>query len=156
MATTYSITPNPVTVGEGAGTPDLHDHPLGGTSSGDDLRQHNETEGSANNGDYTAILNQGVSFTLGQTTAHGGGDDPDDTAVESSETFGFIVQRNASDPVTTYLAKPTFTITDNDVQATTYAITPNPATVGEGAGTQTFTITRWADRQRRRSMRAQR
>jgi hypothetical protein len=37
-----------------------------------------------------------------------------DTVPEPDETFGLIVQQNSSDPVTTYLAKATFTIVDND------------------------------------------
>src|SRR5205823_1942028 len=35
-----------------------------------------------------------------------------------------------------------FTIIDNDTNPTTYSISPNPASVNEGAGTLTFTVTR--------------
>src|SRR5207247_280281 len=62
--------------------------------------------------------------------------------VENNETFSLIVQRNSTDPNTTYLVKSTFTIIDNDTLATSYAISPNPATVNEGAGTLSFTVTR--------------
>ena len=62
--------------------------------------------------------------------------------MESSETFGFIVKQNSSDPITMFLDKSTFTITDDRQEQTFYTITPNPATVSEGAGTLTFTITR--------------
>ncbi len=46
------------------------------------------------------------------------------------------MQRNTSDPTSTYLAKTAFTIVDNDVLATTYSITPDPVSVNEGAGTK--------------------
>src|SRR5207249_4500855 len=88
------------------------------------------------------FANQSVTFTSGQVSRTVSVTILNDSTVESSETFGFIVQRNTSDPVTTYLAKSTFTITDDDTLPTTYAITPSPASVGESAGTLTFTITR--------------
>ena len=47
-----------------------------------------------------------------------------DTTFETSETFGFIVKKNASDPITMFLDSSTFTITDNDQEQTFYTITP--------------------------------
>ncbi len=142
LPTTYSITPNPATVDESAGTLTFTITRSGGTPAETIYASTTQTEGYSNSGDYTGIANQSVTFTSGQTTRTVAVTILDDSTQEGSETFGFIVQRNTSDPVTTYLAKSTFTITDNDVQPTTYAITPNPATVGEAAGTLTFTITR--------------
>ena len=142
LATTYAITPNPATVGESAGTLTFTITRSGGTPAETIYASTTTGEGYANNGDYTGIANQAVSFTSGATTRTVTVTILNDTTVENNETFGFIVQRNTSDPVTTYLAKSTFTITDDDVLPTTYAITPNPATVGESAGTLTFTITR--------------
>jgi pimeloyl-ACP methyl ester carboxylesterase len=142
LPTTYAITPNPATVGEGAGTLTFTITRSGATPVETIYASTTQTEGFANNSDYTGIVNQSVSFTSGQTTRTVTVTISDNSTVENNETFGFIVQRNTSDPVTTYLAKSTFTITDNDVLPTTYSITPNPATVNEDAGTLTFTITR--------------
>ena len=142
LPTTYAITPNPATVDEGAGTITFTITRSGGTPAETIYANTTMTEGSVNNSDYTGFVNQPVIFTSGQLSSTVSVTISNDTTVESSETFGFIVQRNTSDPVTTYLAKSTFTITDNDLLPTTYAITPNPATVGEAAGSITFTITR--------------
>jgi hypothetical protein len=49
-----------------------------------------------------------------------------DATFENNETFGFIVKRAASDPITMFLDKSTFTITDNDPQATTYQAVEKP------------------------------
>ena len=73
-----------------------------------------QTEGYTNNGDYTGINSQSLSFSASQTQRTVTIFITNDTKVESNEKFGFIVQRNASDPVTTYLDKTTFTIIDND------------------------------------------
>jgi len=113
-ATTYAITPNPATVSEGAGTLTFTITRSGGTPAETIYASTTQTEGYANNSDYIGFVNQTVSFTSGQTTRTVTVTILNDTTVESSETFGFIVQRNASDPITTYLAKSTFTITDND------------------------------------------
>ena len=103
-----------------------------------------QDQGYTNSGDYsTNISNLAVAFALNQTQATVAVSITNDTVVESNETFGMIVQRNTSDPITTYLAKTTFTIIDNDTvgTTTTYSIS-NAATVGEGAGTLSFTVTR--------------
>jgi fibronectin type 3 domain-containing protein len=142
LATTYAITPNPATVGEGAGTLSFTVTRSGGLPAETIFTSTTQTEGFTNSGDYTSILNQNVAFASNQTQATVTVSITNDTAVETNETFGLIVQRNSNDPVTTFLSKAIFTIQDNDTLATTYAITPNPATVGEGAGTQSFTVTR--------------
>ena len=141
-AVTYAITPNPKSVSESAGSFAFTITRSGGTPAETIYASTTTTEGYSNGSDYTGIANQSVTFTSGQASKTVTVTINDDSSVETSETFGFIVQRNTSDPVSTYLAKSTFTITDNDVLSTTYAITPNPATVAEGAGTLTFTITR--------------
>ena len=57
------------------------------------------------------------------------------------ETFKTIVQRNTSDPVTTFLAQSS-NITINDAaQNTSYSISPSTTTATEG-NQVTFTITR--------------
>ena len=140
--TTYAISPNPGSVGEGAGSLSFTVTRSGGLPSETIYASTTQTEGYSNNGDYTGFVNQNVAFALNQTQATVSVWITDDTSVESSETFGLIVQRNASDPITTYLAKTTFTIIDNDTNPTTYAISPNPGSVGEGAGSLSFTVTR--------------
>ncbi|MGZ8407112.1 MAG: Calx-beta domain-containing protein [Caulobacteraceae bacterium] len=102
-----------------------------------------QTEGSSNSGDYTSLLNQTLSFTSGQTSKTFSVSITDNLITESSETFGVIIQRNSSDPVSTFLDKSTFTIQDNDpAQTTTYDLTPVTTTANEDAGTITFTVTR--------------
>ena len=140
--TTYAITPNPATVSESVGSFTFTITRSGGTPAETIYASTSTTEGYSNGSDYTGIANQSVTFTSGQASRTVTVTINDDTSVESSETFGFIVQRNSGDPVSTYLAKSTFTVTDNDVLPTTYAITPNPATVSESVGSFTFTITR--------------
>src|SRR2546423_5576548 len=85
-------------------------------------------EGSANNGDYTGKLNETLSFSSNQTSATVTVSITNDSVVESNETFGLLVQRNSSDPATTFLAKSTFTIADDDVAGTTYSIPPGSTT----------------------------
>ena len=140
-ATTYSIS-NAATVSEGAGSLTFTVTRSGGLPAETIYASTLQDQGYTNSGDYTGLANQNVVFALNQTTATVTVAITNDTTVESNETFALIVQRNSTDPLSTYLAKSTFTITDNDTLATTYAITPNPATVNEGAGTLSFTVTR--------------
>jgi murein DD-endopeptidase MepM/ murein hydrolase activator NlpD len=141
QSTTYSITPNPATVNENAGSVTFTITRSGGTPTETIYASTTQTEGYSNSGDYTGIGNQAVTFSAGQTTSFVTVTILNDSTFENNETFGFIVQRNTSDPVSTYLAKSKFTIIDDD-QSTTYSISPNAATVGENAGSVTFTITR--------------
>src|SRR4029453_3834446 len=85
-----------------------------------------QDQGFSNSGDYNGILNQAVSFAAGQTTATVTASIINDTTVESDEAFSLIVQRNASDPITTFLAKTTWTIHDDDVVTPTYAVSASP------------------------------
>ncbi len=151
LATTYAITPNPVSVNEG-GTPTFTIARSGGMPAETIYASTTQTEGSSNSGDYKCIQSQGVIFTLGQTHGDGRSDDLNDAVVESNETFGLLVQRNVSDPASTYLAKSTFTIMDNDVLATTYAITPDPVTVNRTRAPLRSRSRARAACQRRRSM----
>ncbi len=141
-ATTYSVSPNPATVSEGAGTLSFTVTRSGGLPAETLFATTLQTEGSTNNGDYTGLVNQNAVFASNQTQAMVTVSIANDTVVESNETFALIVQRNATDPNSTYLAKSTFTIIDDDTQPTTHTISPNPATVNEGAGTLTFTVNR--------------
>ncbi len=142
LATTYSITPNPVSVNEGAGTQTLHGHALGRPASGDGLCSTAQYRGLYQQWRLHVHPEPGRGLCINQTTATVTVSITNDAVVESNETFALLVQRNTSDPTSTYLAKTAFTIVDNDVLATTYSITPNPVSVKTGAGTQTFTVTR--------------
>jgi hypothetical protein len=73
-----------------------------------------QTEGYSNNSDYVGLLEQAYTFNAGVTSRTVWISIINNSVFESTETFGLIVQRNASDPVSVYLAKATFTIFDND------------------------------------------
>jgi hypothetical protein len=145
-STSYSISPGSVTVNENAGTVTFtitRSGSLPAESLFVSTVQGSSNGFSANNGDYTGKLNETLSFSANQTSRTVTVSITDDTSVESDETFGLILQRNSSDPVSTYLARSTFTIHDNDAVApTTYGVSPGSVTVDEGAGTVTFTVTR--------------
>jgi uncharacterized protein YggU (UPF0235/DUF167 family) len=97
---------------------------------------------AVNSGDYSGLLNRAVTFASGQTSQAVTVSIGNDTLAESNEIFGFIVQRNTRDGLTTFLAKRDWTIIDNDaVAAPSYSISA-VRTVDESAGTIAFTITR--------------
>jgi lysozyme len=114
LVSTYTITPNPATVSEGAGTLTFAINRFGGMPEEIIYGSSLQTEGYVNGGDYTGILNQPITFASGQASKTVVVAIVDDSTVEAKEKFAFIIQRNASDPNTTYLAKSTFFITDND------------------------------------------
>jgi uncharacterized membrane protein len=142
MATTYTISPNPASVNEGNGTLTFTVSRSGTLPAETIFASTTTNQGFSNNSDYNGLLNQTVSFASNQTSQTVSISIINDSIVESNETFGFIVQRNSSDPATTFLASSSFTIVDNDVAATTYSISPGSTTVNESAGTVTFTVTR--------------
>jgi len=106
---------------------------------------------TSNNSDYALnINNHPVIFAAGAPTATVSLAITNDNLSEHDETFGFIVQRNASDPITTPpLANTTFTIHDDDSsngQVTSYTVTTNTPIVPNTAGTTiTFSVTRSGD-----------
>jgi Ca2+-binding RTX toxin-like protein len=78
--------------------------------------------GTINDDDYDGLLNFRVDFASGETTAPFAVTIRGDTNLEGNETFGVIVQANASDPVSTFLASATFTIIDDEPRITAYPI----------------------------------
>jgi hypothetical protein len=138
--TVYSITPNSAPVFESGGSVTFTIKRSGSLPAETVYASTTQTEGFSNNGDYSDFTNQAVSFILGQTNGSVTVTILDDSIVESSETFGFIVQRDTTDPVSTYLAKSTFTIVNDDVP-TIYSIS-NPTVVSESGGSNTFIINR--------------
>jgi hypothetical protein len=140
--TTYALTPATTTVDECAGTITFTVTRSGGTPAETIFASTTTGEGSANSGDFTAIADQAIVFATGELTKTVTVAITNDTLFEAAnETFGLVVQRNTTDNDATFLAKSTFTITDNDPQPTTYALTPTSTTVDEAAGTVTFTVT---------------
>ena len=143
---TYSLAPGSTTVNENAGTVTFTVTRSGGTAA--ETIFASTVEGASagfatNNGDYTGKLNQQMVFAAGQTSATVTVSLTNDSTSESDETFGLVVQCNSTDPVSTFLAKSTFTIHDDDVAVmTTYSVSASPNPINENAGTVTFTITR--------------
>jgi Ca2+-binding RTX toxin-like protein len=142
VATSYSLTPSSTSISEGVGTITFTVTRSGGLPAETIFASTTTNQGSSNNGDYTGLVNQAITFSTGQTTRTFTVSVNDDSAVESNETFGVIIQRNSGDPVGTFLDSSTFTIQDNDTAATTYSLTPSSTTVDESTGTITFTVTR--------------
>ncbi|MEK7266017.1 MAG: Calx-beta domain-containing protein, partial [Pseudomonadota bacterium] len=138
---TFSITPVSTSTTEG-GSITFTVTRSSGTGSQTVYVSTTQTEGYSNSSDYTSILNQALTFNSGETSKTVTVFTTNDSTVESSESFGFIVQQNSTDPVGTYLDKSTFTITDNDASTTTYAVTANPNPVTENNGVVNFTIAR--------------
>ena len=147
VATSYAVSasPNPVSESNGTVTFTIT---RSGTLSAETVylsTVHGAANGYAtNSSDYSGIDSQGFSFSAGQASRTFTVSLINDGAVEADETFGFIVQRNASDPLGTFLAKTNWTIQDDDAVATSYAVSASPNPVSESNGTVTFTITRSA------------
>ena len=112
--TTYTITPNPAAVSENVGMLTFTITRAGGTPAEVIYASTTQTEGYANNNDYTGFVNQAVNFAAGQLNQNVTVTIINDATVEANEIFGLIVQRNSSDPIGTYLAKRTFTILNDD------------------------------------------
>lgn len=110
----YSMTPATSSINENAGTVTFTITRSGGLPAETVFVSTTTTEGFANNTDYTGIPNQFVTFAANQTSATVTVTLTNDSVVEPNETFGLIMQRNTSDAVTTFLAKATFTIVNDD------------------------------------------
>src|SRR5438874_1388555 len=108
MTTNYSVSA-PSTVNENAGTISFTITRSGSFPA--ETVYASTVNGAANgyttnSSDYaTNINNSPVTFSLGQTQATVTLSIINDSTPESDETFGFIVQRNTSDPLSTFLAK---------------------------------------------------
>jgi len=117
LAATYSITPNPASVNENGGHLTFT---ITRSSSLGTATVYTSTvtdQGYSNPGGnyyYLGLVNQTVNFSSGQSSAQVSVAINDLGLTSGSETFRFIVQQNATDPVSTYLATDNFTITNND------------------------------------------
>ena len=114
LPVTFSIVPQSVTVNESAGTVSFTVTRSDGSTAQTVYASTVQNQGATNAGDYTGLTDQAVAFAVGEMSQTVTVAITNDTTVESSETFGLILQANASDPVGTFLASSTFTIVDND------------------------------------------
>ncbi len=132
--TTYSVAPSPASVTEGNTTLTFTV-----TRSGELPPEtiyfstvHGAANGYASNtndSDYVGRANVPLTFGANVASQQVTITIKDDALVEGNETFGTIVQRNTTDPLTTFLAKRDFTIVDNEAAAIDdYA--SSPSTVG--------------------------
>ncbi len=146
---TYSISPNPASGDENAGSLTVTVTGSYWSAAATVYASTVQDQGFTNSGDYTDLTDQAVSFAAGVLTAQVSVAITDTGATSGSEVFRLIVQQNASDPVSTYLATDNFTIVNSDLSPpppppppVTYSISPSPASVNENAGLLTFTVTR--------------
>ena len=112
--TAYSMTPATATVNETVGNVSFTITRSGAFPAETLYVSTAQTEGYSNVGDYTGKLNESLSFSLGQSSKTVAVAITNDTVVEGDETFGLIIQRNASDLASSYLTKSTFTIASDD------------------------------------------
>ncbi|QKS30014.1 MAG: DUF4347 domain-containing protein [Candidatus Accumulibacter similis] len=132
----YSISPGSATVGEGAGTVSFTVARSGLLPAETVYVSTTQSEGTPNIGDYTGKLNEVLSFAAGETSKTVMLSITNDTVLENDETFGLVVQRDASDLLNTYLAKSTFTIHSDDA-ATLDDYSSTTATTGTISSGQT-------------------
>jgi len=112
--TTYALSPATTSVSEGVGTVTFTVTRSGGTPAETIFASTTTGEGFANSSDFTALADQAIAFAAGELSKTVTVAITNDTVVESTETFGLVVQRNSTDADTTFLSKSTFTILDND------------------------------------------
>ncbi len=144
--TTYSISPNPATVDENAGTLTFTITRSNGSASRtvyistiQDQGYYNAASGTTSTSYYyTGLVDVACTFAAGQTSIQVPVSINDRGLTSGSEKFSLEVQ----DASGTNLASTTFAITNNDTPTTTYSISPSPSTVNENTGTLTFTVTR--------------
>jgi hypothetical protein len=131
----YALSPNPATVNENVGSitfsisrsgafpaETVYVSTLQGSSNGY----------ATNSGDYGELLNQAVTFPANQTQAIVTVPITDDSVIESTETFGLIVQSTAGDPLSMFLANTSFTIIDDDESRLPPQLTA--VKIGDGSG----------------------
>ncbi|MBK9362776.1 MAG: hypothetical protein IPM99_17480 [Rubrivivax sp.] len=81
-----------------------------------------QVHGSSNQGDYVGLLNQQLTFKVGEADQSVDVTILNDGSTEADETFGLIVQTKSTDPVSTVLAAATFTIQDKSIESTSVAL----------------------------------
>jgi hypothetical protein len=142
---TYSLSPNPASVNENAGTLTLTVTRSSSSSAGTVYVSTVADQGFANNGNYTNLNAQAVSFGVGQLTANVSISIADLGLTSGSENYRAVVLPTAASPTSAAVASDVFTIVNNDVGSPPtqpYSLSPNPATVSETGKTLTLTLTR--------------
>jgi oxalate decarboxylase/phosphoglucose isomerase-like protein (cupin superfamily) len=143
---TYSLSPNPASVNENAGTLTLTVTRSSAASAGTVYVSTLADQGFANNGNYTSLTAQAVTFAAGQSTANVAISIKDLGLTSGSETYRAVVLPTASSPTSAAVASDVFTIVNNDVAtpppSQTFSLTPSPAKVNESGKAITFTLTR--------------
>jgi hypothetical protein len=117
-ASTYSMTPVAATVGESAGTLAFTITRSSSAQADTVLFSTLKNQGFVNNGDYTGIVDQGVTFGIGETVKTVNVSITDDDVKEGNETFAARIERSGSQQ----LAQSTFTIIDNDTVGTSRGV----------------------------------
>ena len=120
QTTTYAITPSPASVTEGNSTLTFTVTRSGPMPSETVYFStvHGAASGYASNAgdsDYVGRLNVPLTFGANVASHQVTITIKDDAIAEGNETFGTIVQRNASDLPSTFLTRRDFTIVDNEV-----------------------------------------
>jgi pimeloyl-ACP methyl ester carboxylesterase len=143
QAASFSFSPSSRTVAEGAGSTSFTLNRAGGSGAATVyVSTLSTSEGSSNSGDYSGINSQAVTFASGETSKTVTINITNDSTAESNETFGLIVQQNAADAANVFLAKATFTITDDDSAPGSFSWSPSSRTVAENGGSTSFTLNR--------------
>jgi len=148
--TSYSLTPSVTTVIEGNQI--TFTISRSGDKPAETLYFSTLSDGTATyaEGDYSTTsggspANIAISFSSGTTSRTVTLNILNDGVSDSGEQFRAIVQRNPSDPVSTYLVRSSYVTINDPVQSTSYSLTASPSTVVEG-NQVTFTITRSGDK----------
>ncbi|TWU59486.1 Serine-aspartate repeat-containing protein F precursor [Rubripirellula tenax] len=138
-----SISPATVTVAEGAGNATFTVTRASGSDGAVSVAFATANGTATASSDYTATSGT-LSFAAGETSKTITVPIIDDTAVESNETFTVTISGPTGGATLGTATVSTATITDNDTAATpgVLSIAPVTATVGEGAGNATFTVSR--------------
>ena len=139
----WSASPSTISVNESAGTANIT---VSRKNSGVQQTVYISTtqnHGSTNNGDYVGINSQPFTFLVGEKSKTVPVTILNDSIGEPDETYGFIVQKRATDLPSVTLADSTFTIADDDFSSIdTWSVSPIAASVHEAAKKVQFTISR--------------
>jgi Calx-beta domain/RTX calcium-binding nonapeptide repeat (4 copies) len=110
LASTFAMTPAQPTVSEDAGFVDFT-ITRSQTSAVESVKFSTlKNQGYVNNGDYTGLIDQSVSFAIGENSQTVRVSITDDLVQEGSEKYGAIIEGSSGQSLDT----STFTITDND------------------------------------------
>ncbi len=147
VLTLYGISPATQSVGESGVTASFTLTRTGALPAETVFVSTTETEGATNSSDYAALTGQPFAFAPGQSALTINVSILNDAVAESSETFGLIVQRSASDPADIVLARATATIIDEDNPAEddVVASAPGDESLDLGAGNDTVVFSQPRD-----------